>query len=75
MKCPKCGKRELRIDVTFQGTVDVTFAEDGEDFEVTDSEPTDSEWTDESGVRCFGCEHTGTVAEFEAAETKVEAHT
>jgi len=68
MKCPKCGGLELKIDVTFAGTVSINCEADSEEFEVVDSEPTDSEWNDDSGCYCFGCGHRATVKEFSAVE-------
>jgi len=72
MKCPQCGSRELKIDVTFTGWVSCTFDEDG-DFEVDDSESHDSEWDSKSGVHCYNCQHDCTVKEAEAAVPKKKA--
>ena len=72
MKCPKCGGLELKIDVTFAGTVSIQCQPDSDEFEVTDSEPTDSEWDDNSNVYCFGCGNEGSVSEFSLADLIAE---
>jgi hypothetical protein len=55
MICPHCGNnKNFRVDVTFQGTVDLAFDAIGE-FDVVESEPTDSEWEDHSCVLCLEC--------------------
>ena len=67
--CPSCGGRDFRIEVLFQGTVDIQLgAEDPDEFEVTDSEPTDSEWTDESGVECIDCDWSGKMKDIDLPE-------
>ena len=71
MRCPKCGHREMEVQVTFSGTVDLTWS-DAENFEVTDSEPTGSEWDDNSDVRCFECGYQGSASEFTLAELIAE---
>lgn len=70
--CPECGGRSFRLNATFGGTVDVTFAEDPDgDLEVDDSNPGDSEW--DGPAHCFDCGWDGDLSDLVETPAKEEA--
>lgn len=62
MICPKCGEDNIRVQVTFQGHVDIA---GGKDWEVVESEPGDSYWENDSDAECLECNYTGTTIDFQ----------
>jgi hypothetical protein len=60
MRCPKCKKHLLRIEVQFQGFVTV-FCEHESEYQVTQSVSITSQWEDDSPCMCEECDWVGSV--------------
>lgn len=65
MKCPKCNGIVFVIQTSYAGSTTVEMTDDGEDFEIIDSEHGDGEFVTDEMVSCDNCRHELTYKEWE----------